>query len=113
MSTADEYTPTTDEVRADYARSLTYPKFVSPIRARQFDRWLSALLEGERARARTEAVAPILEWIHHEPYEVSCERAKESVTTTTAEEPQIAFIDGYQRAVAHVAAMMTDHTDGG
>ena len=54
MSTEDEYTPTTEEVRADHARSLTYPKFVSPIRARQFDRWLAGLLEGERARARTE-----------------------------------------------------------
>ena len=54
MSTEDEYTPTTEEVRADHARSLTYPKFVSPIRARQFDRWLACLLEGERARARTE-----------------------------------------------------------
>ena len=54
MSTEDAYTPTTADVRADHARSLTYPKFVSPIRARQFDRWLAGLLEGERARARTE-----------------------------------------------------------
>ncbi|WP_292727125.1 hypothetical protein [Microbacterium sp. UBA837] len=62
MSTEDEYTPTTEEVRADHARSLTYPKFVSPIRARQFDRWLACLLEGERARARTETDST-LAWI--------------------------------------------------
>ena len=106
---------TEDESREELSELLftIYDHGTLPNALREADAILaSSWLEGERARARTEALSPILEWIHHEPYEVSCERAGEAVTTMAAEEPQIAFIDGYQRAVAHVSALMTDHTIG-
>lgn len=68
MSTADEYTPATFDVRADYVRDHTR-NFDSYMMGRsltseqerygaQFDRWL----EGERARARTETDST-LAWI--------------------------------------------------
>ncbi|WP_194385348.1 hypothetical protein [Microbacterium luteum] len=52
MSTADEYTPTTGDVREGYVDAKAiYDRTAS---GAEFDRWLSSLLEGERARARTE-----------------------------------------------------------
>lgn len=37
-----EYTPTTKEVRENYARSLIWPAQADPARAAFFDRWLAA-----------------------------------------------------------------------
>lgn len=60
MSTADEYTPATFDVRADYVRDHTrnFDSYMvgrsltseQELYGARFDRWL----EGERARARTE-----------------------------------------------------------
>tara|TARA_B100000700_G_scaffold110520_2_gene124515 strand:+ start:2456 stop:2818 length:363 start_codon:yes stop_codon:yes gene_type:complete len=116
MSTEDEYTPTTEEVRADHARSLTYPKFVSPIRARQFDRWLAGLLEGERARARTEALREAAERITREAPADECAM---HLVMRVAELPYLSrvMLNGVTRSAERLRAMAgdiergTNHTD--
>lgn len=53
-----EYTPNTDEMRENYARSLLWPAQADPARAAYFDRWLAA----HDAEVRAGAVAEEPEW---------------------------------------------------
>lgn len=57
---SDDYTPTTEEVRADFGRSLLWPAAQSPDRTAAFDRWLAAHVAEKRAEWEAEQGEP--EW---------------------------------------------------
>lgn len=51
---SDDYTPTTEDVRADFGRSLLWPAAQSPDRTAAFDRWLAAHVAEKRAEWEAE-----------------------------------------------------------
>ena len=55
MTSSEQYTPTTEEVRARHSVSTTYPRFQSPTLRADFDRWLAQVRAEAGAKALRDA----------------------------------------------------------